>query len=310
MPTTSARGTLRRRPSPNRIRATTGWCSASTARTRSAPAARTGPVEGVRGQSKGPVEGEASRRGQDLWIVIDAEAGSAGVRAMARKLRLEGEGGVYHVLNRGNYRAHLFRAREDQGSLPEVPGRGLREDGVGGARVVCDVESLPRCAGDAERKLGRWDALAARHVCDAIQPPAPGERPSIPGALQEPLRRPRGRIGRVVPLHPPQSGARRGVFGGRVGALALVEPVLAVRKATTAQVVRSDSGALRGRILARHGGRPQPVSALFGLAGRGCPGAKGAEIRPDVARLGDWLNGIQAGSAAGTPSGPRVTKRS
>ncbi len=28
---------------------------------------------------------------------------------MARKLRLESEGGVYHVLNRGNYRAELFR---------------------------------------------------------------------------------------------------------------------------------------------------------------------------------------------------------
>lgn len=28
---------------------------------------------------------------------------------MARKLRLEAEGGVYHVLNRGNYRAPIFR---------------------------------------------------------------------------------------------------------------------------------------------------------------------------------------------------------
>jgi putative transposase len=29
---------------------------------------------------------------------------------MARRLRLESENGVYHVINRGNYRAHLFRA--------------------------------------------------------------------------------------------------------------------------------------------------------------------------------------------------------
>ncbi len=29
---------------------------------------------------------------------------------MARRLRLESEAGVYHVLNRGNYRAHLFRS--------------------------------------------------------------------------------------------------------------------------------------------------------------------------------------------------------
>ena len=29
---------------------------------------------------------------------------------MARPLRIESEDGVYHVLNRGNYRADLFRA--------------------------------------------------------------------------------------------------------------------------------------------------------------------------------------------------------
>lgn len=28
---------------------------------------------------------------------------------MARKLRLEFPGACYHVINRGNYRAHLFR---------------------------------------------------------------------------------------------------------------------------------------------------------------------------------------------------------
>ena len=29
---------------------------------------------------------------------------------MARKLRLESEGGVYHVINRGNYRGDIFRS--------------------------------------------------------------------------------------------------------------------------------------------------------------------------------------------------------
>ena len=28
---------------------------------------------------------------------------------MARKLRMEGEGGMYHVINRGNYRQPIFR---------------------------------------------------------------------------------------------------------------------------------------------------------------------------------------------------------
>lgn len=33
-------------------------------------------------------------------------------RGMARKLRLESEGGLYHVLNRGNYRADMFRSEK------------------------------------------------------------------------------------------------------------------------------------------------------------------------------------------------------
>ena len=36
---------------------------------------------------------------------------------MARKLRLESEGGVYHVLNRGNYRADLFRGEKTKAAF-------------------------------------------------------------------------------------------------------------------------------------------------------------------------------------------------
>ena len=31
---------------------------------------------------------------------------------MARKLRLEFPGAIYHVINRGNYRAYVFRPNE------------------------------------------------------------------------------------------------------------------------------------------------------------------------------------------------------
>ncbi len=36
---------------------------------------------------------------------------------MARKLRLESEGGVYHVLNRGNYRADIFRSEKTKAAF-------------------------------------------------------------------------------------------------------------------------------------------------------------------------------------------------
>ena len=36
---------------------------------------------------------------------------------MARKLRLETEGGVYHVINRGNYRGDIFRSEETRAAF-------------------------------------------------------------------------------------------------------------------------------------------------------------------------------------------------
>lgn len=49
---------------------------------------------------------------------------------MARKLRLEFEGAVYHVINRGNYRADIFR-----------------EDGAKLAFLACLAESAKRPGG-------------------------------------------------------------------------------------------------------------------------------------------------------------------
>ncbi len=43
---------------------------------------------------------------------------------MARKLRLESAEGIYHMLNRGNYRAPIFRADKTK---PESPARALRK---------------------------------------------------------------------------------------------------------------------------------------------------------------------------------------
>ena len=49
-------------------------------------------------------------RGQALSISVDGGLGLGKGAAMPRKLRLEYPGACYHVINRGNYRAHLFQA--------------------------------------------------------------------------------------------------------------------------------------------------------------------------------------------------------
>jgi hypothetical protein len=70
---------------------------------------------------------------------------------MARRLRLESEAGVYHVINRGNYRSPIFRAertkqaflrdeRVERGSLGEDAGgtaaNGGQDAGRGFRRLV------------------------------------------------------------------------------------------------------------------------------------------------------------------------------
>ncbi len=48
---------------------------------------------------------------------------------MARPLRLESEGGVYHVLNRGNYRADLFRAEKTKAAFLKCLGEACGRTG-------------------------------------------------------------------------------------------------------------------------------------------------------------------------------------
>ncbi len=42
---------------------------------------------------------------------------------MARPLRMESEAGVYHVLNRGNYRTDIFRTEKAKAAFLQCLGR-------------------------------------------------------------------------------------------------------------------------------------------------------------------------------------------
>ena len=48
---------------------------------------------------------------------------------MARKLRLESEGGIYHVLNRGNYRADIFRGEKTRAAFLKCLGETCERTG-------------------------------------------------------------------------------------------------------------------------------------------------------------------------------------
>ena len=52
---------------------------------------------------------------------------------MARPLRMESEDGVYHVLNRGNYRADIFRSAKARAAF--------LKPAVGGQAMWCVIEA-------------------------------------------------------------------------------------------------------------------------------------------------------------------------
>ena len=48
---------------------------------------------------------------------------------MARPLRMEWEAGVYHVLNRGNYRTDIFRSAEAKAAFLKCLGKACQQTG-------------------------------------------------------------------------------------------------------------------------------------------------------------------------------------
>ena len=75
----------------------------------------------VQGQKK-----EGRKRGQVLHIAIDCCGRRRLSSGMARKLRLEFPGACYHVINRGNYRADIFRTEGAKATFEAGPEKGVR----------------------------------------------------------------------------------------------------------------------------------------------------------------------------------------
>jgi len=48
---------------------------------------------------------------------------------MARKLRLESEGGLYHIINRGNYRAPIFGSEKARVAFLKCVGEACEKSG-------------------------------------------------------------------------------------------------------------------------------------------------------------------------------------
>jgi len=79
---------------------------------------------------------------------------------MLRKLRLEAEGGIYRVIERGNSRADIFRAEKTKAAFLQCLDEVCDKNGWrAGACVVPDAEPLSSGVGNPAGESGRGDAL-------------------------------------------------------------------------------------------------------------------------------------------------------
>jgi hypothetical protein len=93
---------------------------------------------------------------------------------MARKLRVEYEGAIYHVMSRGGPARSDIQGRPGSGAVFGDSGASLPEDGLAGARVVFDGQSLSPGRGNAQGQSGGGDEMVFGDLHGAIQPAAQG----------------------------------------------------------------------------------------------------------------------------------------
>ena len=148
-------------------------------------------------------------------------------------------------------------------------GRGVREDGMEGARLRGHAESLPPGVGNAGAESRGGDAVVAIDVRESILPVSRGTRSCISRPVSSNRRGGWGAFGRGGALYLSEPGAGRdrcGVTGER---LSLEQPVLFGEEGSAAEMVEAGGCLAGGRVLGRYAGRARRLSAFSRLAARG-----------------------------------------
>ena len=73
---------------------------------------------------------------------------------MPRQLRIQYEGAIYHLINRGDRREEIFRDDLDRKDFLRTLGAACQKDRVAGARLLFDEQSFSFGGGDSAGKSG------------------------------------------------------------------------------------------------------------------------------------------------------------
>jgi hypothetical protein len=100
---------------------------------------------------------------------------------MPRKLRVEYEGAIYHVMNRGGRLEAIFLSEEDREQFLET--LGMSENRLADPCLLPDGQSFSG-GRDAAGQPGGGNEVVFRHLHDAFQPAAQVVWPCVQRALQ------------------------------------------------------------------------------------------------------------------------------
>ena len=108
---------------------------------------------------------------------------------MARKLRVEYPGAIYHVMNRGDRHEPIFGQRGGSPAFRRDARRGLRQDGLAASRLCPHAEPFSSGGRDTPAQSGRRDEMVAGHLHQPLQPAAQAVRTPFLRPLQVADRR-------------------------------------------------------------------------------------------------------------------------
>jgi hypothetical protein len=118
------------------------------------------------------------------WLTGAEAEGTLRGRFMARKLRLQYPGAIYHVMNRGDRRESIYEDDEDRSLFLETLGEACQKTDWAGSCLVFDERSFSSGDRNSAAQPCERDAMAAGRLYQSIQSPPQGIRPPLQWALQ------------------------------------------------------------------------------------------------------------------------------
>ena len=128
---------------------------------------------------------------------------------MARPLRIQFPGALYHVISRGNQRAPASCSTGPTGKSDWIGFDERWKLTVGAARLRPDGKSRTPVRRDAGGEPRGRHAIPQRQLHQLLQSPAPPLRPLVPGAVPWPPDRRRWPLPGSKQVHPPESASAR-----------------------------------------------------------------------------------------------------